>query len=223
MKGCKQLRQKQPTETEDVKRQPPTAAVTTLQTRRTYMSRTKRITLAISAGALALGAGLGVTGMASAATTPTPAPSSSSASAEATPGTDAGRGMRHGPGRGGQHGAAQAAGLAAKLGVDEARVTEALQAYRAANKPTTPPAEGTKPDSATRDAALAQSLAASLGIEESKVTAALAELRTEAQTERAAALKTKLDKAVTDGTLTQAEADAVSKAVEKGVIGGGGH
>ena len=222
MKGCKQLRQKQPTETENVKRQQPTAAVTTLQTKRTYMSRTKRITLAISAGALALGAGLGVTGMASAATTPPPAPSSS-ASAEATPGTDAGQGMRHGPGRGGQHGAAQAAGLAAKLGVDEARVTEALQAYRAANKPTTPPAEGTKPDSATRDAALAQSLAASLGIEESKVTAALAELRTEAQTERAAALKTKLDKAVTDGALTQAEADAVSKAVEKGVIGGGGH
>ena len=30
-------------------------------------------------------------------------------------------------------------------------------------------------------------------------------------------------KPVKDGTLTQAEADAVMKAVEKGVIGGGGH
>ncbi len=62
----------------------------------------------------------------------------------------------------------------------------------------------------------------SLGIDESKVTAALEELRTEEQSERAAALKTRLDKAVADGTLTQAEADAVTKAVEKGVIGGGG-
>jgi hypothetical protein len=130
--------------------------------------------------------------------------------------------MRGGHGKGGERGAAQAAELAAKLGVDEAKVTEALQAFREANKPTTPPAEGTKPDRATQDAALAKSLAESLGIEESKVTAALEELRTAAQTERAAALKTRLDAAVTDGTLTQAEADAVAKAVEKGVIGGGG-
>ena len=33
-------------------------------------------------------------------------------------------------------------------------------------------------------------------------------------------LKSKLDAAVGDGTLTQAEADAVTKAIEKGVIGG---
>ncbi|RAX47539.1 hypothetical protein DQ354_00740 [Arthrobacter sp. AQ5-06] len=39
---------------------------------------------------------------------------------------------------------------------------------------------------------------------------------------RAAALKTRLDQAVTDGKLTQAEADAVTKAVQNGVIGGGG-
>jgi hypothetical protein len=72
------------------------------------------------------------------------------------------------------------------------------------------------------DAAMAKSLAESLGVEESKVTAALDEIRTADQAERAAALKTRLDKAVSDGTLTQAEADAVTKAVEKGVIGGGG-
>jgi hypothetical protein len=131
--------------------------------------------------------------------------------------------MRGGHGRGGDRGGAQASELAAKLGVEEAKVTEALKAFRDANKPTTPPADGTKPDRAARDAALAKSLASSLGIEESKVTAALEELRTAAQADRAAALKTKLDKAVTDGTLTQAEADAVTKAVEKGVIGGGGH
>jgi hypothetical protein len=73
-----------------------------------------------------------------------------------------------------------------------------------------------------RDAALAASLAEALGIEESRVTAALEELRSEKQAEKAAALKTRLDQAVTDGKLTRAEADAVTKAVESGVIGGGG-
>ena len=43
-----------------------------------------------------------------------------------------------------------------------------------------------------------------------------------AQAEKAAALQTRLDQAVTDGKLTQAEADAVTKAVQNGVIGGGG-
>ncbi|MCU1539821.1 MAG: hypothetical protein JWM01_768, partial [Arthrobacter sp.] len=106
------------------------------------MSSTKRITLGISAAALALGAVLGVTGMASAATTPTPTPSTS-ASADATPGTNDGQGMRGGHGRGGERGGAQTSELAAKLGVDEAKVTEALKAFREANKPTTPPADGT--------------------------------------------------------------------------------
>ena len=70
---------------------------------------------------------------------------------------------------------------------------------------------------------MAKSLATALGVDESKVTAALTEIRAAGQAERAAALKTRLDTAVKDGTLTQTEADAVTKAVEKGVIGGGGH
>ena len=183
------------------------------------MSRTKRITLGLTAGALALGAGLGVTGMASAAETPTPSPSAS-ASAGTTAPAD-GQGMRGG--HNGDRGQL-AAELATKLGVDEVKVTEAIQAFREANKPTegTKPADGTKPDRAVRDAALAKALAESLGVEESKVTAALEEIRTAEQAERAAALKTRLDTAVTDGKLTQAEADAVAKAVEQGVIGGGG-
>ena len=106
-------------------------------------------------------------------------------------------------------------------------MTEAIQAFREANKPARHPAEGTategtKPDRSAPDAALAKSLAESLGVEESKVTAALEEIRAAGQAERAAALKTRLDQAVTDGKLTQAEADAVTKAVESGVIGGGG-
>ncbi|MFF2345361.1 hypothetical protein [Pseudarthrobacter sp. NPDC058119] len=183
------------------------------------MTRTKKMTLGLSAAALALGAGIGVAGMASATTTaPTPTPSASS-SASADDGTSTGHG---GMGRHGGKGMEQASALAAKLGVDEAKVTDALKAFREANKPTTPPADGQKPDPAAREAALAKSLAASLGIDEAKVTAALQEIRSEEQSEHAAELKTRLDKAVTDGKLTQAEADAVTKAVQNGVIGGGG-
>ncbi|MFJ6358419.1 hypothetical protein [Pseudarthrobacter oxydans] len=185
------------------------------------MSRTKKMTLGLSAAALALGAGIGVAGMASATTTPTPTPSAS-ASADGSTSTMPGGMGKHG-GRGGERGIAQASALAEKLGVEEAKVTEALQAFRDANKPAGPPAEGEKPDAATREAALAKSLTESLGIEESKVTAALEELRSERQAEKAAGLKTRLDQAVADGKLTQAEADAVTKAVENGVIGGGGH
>jgi hypothetical protein len=184
------------------------------------MLSTKRIALGVSAAAVALGAGFGFAGMASAATTPAPAPSSS-ASTEATPGTPDGQGRHAGHGRGGDRTGLQVSELATKLGVDEAKLKEALKTFRDANKPAAPPAEGTKPDHAAREAAIAKSLASSLGIEESKVTAALEELRTAAQANRAAGLKTKLDKAVADGTLSQAEADAVKKAVEKGVIGGG--
>ncbi|WP_024820959.1 Clp protease N-terminal domain-containing protein [Arthrobacter sp. 31Y] len=190
------------------------------------MSKTKRITLGVAAGALALGAGLGATGIATAATTPSPSATSSPGATSSTDtGTPADRGGKpggHGPGRDRGQIAAE---LATKLGVDEAKVTEALKAFREANKPTTPPAEGaegTKPDRTAQDAALAKSLAESLGVDEAKVTTALEEIRAAGQAERSAALKTKLDKAVTDGKLTQAEADAVTKAVEAGVIGGGG-
>ena len=96
--------------------------------------------LGLAAGALALGAGMGVTGMASAATT-TPTPSAS-ADGSATGGFG-----KHGGHRGDR--GQIAAELATKLGVEEAKVTEALQAFREANKPTTPPAEGTKPEAGT--------------------------------------------------------------------------
>lgn len=185
------------------------------------MARTKKITIGLAATALALGAGIGAAGVASATSTPTPAPSASS-----SPSSD-GKVGRGGPG--GFHGGfrgVDAAELAAKLGVDETKLTDALKAFRQANKPTgTPggnPAEGTRPDPAALQGELAKSLAATLGIDEAKVTAALEELRTAEQEERAAALKTRLDQAVTDGKLTQAEADAVTKAVQSGIIGGGG-
>ena len=125
-------------------------------------------------------------------------------------------GGRHG---GGFRDGAQVTELASKLGVSEDKVREALQAIREENRSTTPPADQTREQ---RDAALAKALAEKLNLDEAKVTQALAEIRAAKQAERAAALKERLDAAVADGTLTQAEADAVTKAVEQGVISGGG-
>ena len=68
---------------------------------------------------------------------PTPTPSSSA------PGNNFadGYGMRGGRrGHGGAEFGARATELAAKLGVDEAKVTDALKTFREANKPATPPA-----------------------------------------------------------------------------------
>ncbi|QOT19648.1 hypothetical protein [Paenarthrobacter sp. YJN-5] len=169
------------------------------------MSRRKNITLAASATALALALGIGATTMASATTTPTPSPSNVAGDA-----TD-GHQDRGGHGKGGDR---IAADLAAKLGVDQAKVADALKSFRDARKA----------DRSSKEAALAKSLADSLGIDEAKVTAAINELRSNQQKpDRGEVLKSRLDKAVAAGTLTQAEADAVTKAVEKGVLGGGKH
>jgi hypothetical protein len=182
----------------------------------------KKTALAVATGVLALGTGIGIAGIASADPTPTPSPSAS-ASGTPSPGNGANGDGRHGHGfRDGE----LAAELASKLGVSQDKVAEALRAFWEENRPTAKPDDKTTPpDPAERDAALAKALASKLGVDEAKVTAALTEIRTARQAEHAAALKTRLDKAVADGTLTQAEADAVTKAVEKGVInpGGPGH
>ncbi|MDR6507377.1 DNA-binding MarR family transcriptional regulator [Arthrobacter oryzae] len=148
------------------------------------MASRKKIGLGLGAAALVLGTGIGVSGIASAATTPTPPPSAS-----ASPDSGHGHDRGHKGGRIGHEGGVRASELAAKLGVDEAKVTDALKSFREANKPSGRPAKGTKPDRAAMEAALAKSLAESLGVDEAKVTAALEELRNEAQSERAAALK----------------------------------
>ena len=80
----------------------------------------------------------------------------------------------------------------------------------------------TRPDRATRDTALAKALATELKVDEAKVTAALEEIRAEHEAEHKAALQSRLDEAVKAGKLTDAEADAVVKAAEAGVIGYGG-
>jgi ABC-type amino acid transport substrate-binding protein len=180
----------------------------------------KKTAVAVAAAVLSLGAaGVGIAGVASADPTPTPSPSAS-ASGTPTPGTGAAPDGRHGHGfRDGEF----ASELASKLGVSQDKVEAALQAFWEENRPTAKPSDQTTPpDPAARDAALAKALAAKLGVDEAKVTKALDEIRTARQAERAAALKTRLDKAVADGTLTQAEADAVTKAVQQGVINPGG-
>lgn len=171
----------------------------------------KKTALAVAAGVIALGAGVGIAGVASADPTPNP-----TATASGTPSADTDRDGRRG---GGFRDGAQVTELASLLGVSEDKVREALEAIRDERRANPPSTDQTREQ---RDAALATSLAELLGVDEAKVTTALTELRTARQAERAAALKTKLDAAVASGTLTQAEADAVTKAVEQGVISGGG-
>jgi predicted flavoprotein YhiN len=78
---------------------------------------------------------------------------------------------------------------------------------------------------AQAQADLAAKLAKELGVDQAKVQAALEKIQSEqqaqAKADRLAALKQRLDQAVTDGKLTRAEADAIYKAAENGVIPGG--
>jgi hypothetical protein len=185
---------------------------------------TKVVVASAAAGALALAVGVGLAGLASADPTTTPSPNPS-ASAPADPGRGGGPGGHRG-GRG-FGGADLAEQLAERLDVTEAQVTRALQEIRDADRPAKsstapsadPSAAPTRPDPTAREAALAKALAEKLGVDETKVTKAFAEIRAAREADRAAELRTKLDAAVADGTLTRAEADAVTKAVEKGVIG----
>lgn len=197
----------------------------------------KRVAGLILTGVAAAGLGLGAAGVAFADPSATP---SASPTTQATAGTSSGTGQDN-PGRGHHRGERQgelAKQLAAKLGVDETKVTEALQSLRTeqraqarAQRDQAPqgtqgdqgsPGTGQKPDRTARDAELAKGLAQKLGVDEAKVTQALSDIRTAHQAEHKAAFSTRLDQAVTDGKITRAEADAVLKAAEAGVIGMGG-
>jgi Spy/CpxP family protein refolding chaperone len=169
--------------------------------------------IAIASGMLALGAGIGVANLAPADTTPTPSPTSTPSG---TPAPETGRGWP-GPGRGSQDGGL-AGELADKLGVAEAKVVDALRTIKEENRPSGRPDPMTKPDLAEREAAPARALSSKLGIDEAKIKSALDEIQAAHQSEREAALKSRLDAAVQSGTLTPAEADAVQKAVDQGVI-----
>lgn len=182
------------------------------------MSNGKKTTLGASAAAVALGLSLGATGMASAATT-TPTPSASSATAETPANATRGEGMKEGRGgHGPRGGGVDAAELASKLGVEESAVSDALQTARDAAMADT----GERPDREAMEASRVTSLAEALGLDETTVRTALDELSAEKQVERSAAVQERLNTAVADGSLTQAEADGAAKAVELGILGGGG-
>ena len=180
------------------------------------MVQAKR-TAATVTGAVALAVALGVAGLAAAAPTTSPGPSATSGPSAALtepPGKRTGGADKHG-GLNGRAGA-----LAEKLDLDRATVAEALREYRKANKRAAGSKQGsTRP---ARDTALAKALAAKLGVPESDVTKAVAEIRAERRAARGAArdqrLSDRLAEAVTAGTLTQAEADAVKKAADAGIV-----
>lgn len=178
----------------------------------------RRTALGATVGVVVVGAAAGVAGFASAAPTPAPSAPTSGASAPAQPGPGGKDGRGHGPRDGGQ----LASELATKLGLDQTKVADALKAVRDANRPTTKPTPGatptTRPDPAAHDAELAKALAPKLGVDEAKIKTALDEIRAAHEADRAKALDDKLAAAVKAGTLTQAEADAVKKAVDQGVI-----
>jgi hypothetical protein len=177
------------------------------------MKRTARALAATVTGGLALGIGLGLAGLASAEpATPTSPIPSPSASAPATSGDKGRGGFDRGDGVG-----RIASRLAEKLDVDKARVQSALREHRKAHRATTRPAPGTG-RLVRDDAALAKALAEKLNVAESDVTQALAEIRAERQTARDQRIEDRLAEAVTAGTLTQAEADAVKKAVDAGIV-----
>lgn len=191
------------------------------------------------AGVAAAAIGLGVSAAAR-ADTPTPTPTSTTSSTPSTPTSPSApsTGQGHGWGQGGRHllgglgglgrgalGKQALSGLATKLGVDEAKLKDALVAVRAELRADRQAAQGgsatgdaAKPDRSARQDELASKLAAKLGISADKVKTAFAELRSAARTERETAFANRLDQAVKDGTLTRAEADAVRKAAQAGVI-----
>jgi hypothetical protein len=190
---------------------------------------------AVGAAALAIGFGISSAAQADDAT-PAPSPTTQSGP-NGSNGNGDGNGNGRGWGAGGKHGmggmgafGGDLSELASKLGVDEAQLRDAMAAVRDDLKDELKGLRGAAKDDpnvdrqAFRDQMqqkLADALAAELGIDSSKVRSALEDLEAAREAERDQALTDRLDQAVKDGKLTQAEADAVKKAVDAGVIGGG--
>jgi hypothetical protein len=108
----------------------------------------------------------------------------------------------------------------------------AVPAVALAQDPTPSPSATSSPSTSDRDEKRAQrrddlagALATELGISREKVAAALdkvlGQMDEQAKAERLTQLKARLATAVAEGRLTQAQADAVLKAAEEGVLPGG--
>ncbi|GAB3750651.1 hypothetical protein [Microlunatus parietis] len=179
------------------------------------------VAAAIAGSALAVTGIVAGTGVAAAEPTPTP---SAGPSASGTPSADPRKAPddRTGPVRHtGPGGVFAAPELAEKLGLDEALVDEALRAAFQELRPDRDADPDDRPSREERQQQLTKLLAEKLGVEQAAVEKALTELREAARADGIAALKERLAEAVEAGTLTQAEADAVVKAAEAGVIPAG--
>ena len=184
----------------------------------------KSLKIAAAGGVAAVAAGIGASAAMADSTPTSTGTATSSAPSTETPG----RGGPGGPGGPGGHhggpGGLDAAALATKLGLTEAKVTAALEKVRAAQKPSAPPAQGATPTDTERQArekARVTALAKELGVSEAKVQAALDAIRADREADRKAELSTRLDTAVKAGTLTAADKASVLKAFDAGVLGGG--
>lgn len=193
----------------------------------------KKALTGISAAALAAGLGLGIGQLASADDpTPTPSPTATASAQVTDPANNSPkRNDDWGPRHDNRGVGTNLADLAEKLGVDTddlaKAMDDAMETVRdGMERPNTPQDDETR---AEHQAAVAKAVADELGLEENTVLAAMQELESERQATRAAAEKAVLDQAVDDGTLTQAEADAVQKAADEGIVTvrgqgmGGGH
>ncbi|GAB3448574.1 hypothetical protein GCM10027517_33770 [Phycicoccus ginsengisoli] len=182
----------------------------------------RSVTVAAVGAVVAVAAGIGAN-QAFASATPTPT-TGTAATAPAAPRPD---GDGDGRGPGGHHGrpgmGMDTAALAKALGVSEAKLSAALRSAREATRPSTPPAQGTRPsdaDRAAREKAMAAALAKALGVSEAKVQAALGSVRAQREAEHRSELVTRLDAAVKAGTLSAADKASVLKAFDAGVLGG---
>ncbi|NNM46012.1 phage protease [Knoellia koreensis] len=197
------------------------------------MSISKPVKIAAVGGVVALATGIGASQALAAGSTPSPS-ATSSASPSTAPEQSGGSattdqegrspGGPGGPGRGGHGRGMDAAALASALGLSESKVQTALDSVREQLKPSSPPAQGTKPteaDRAAHEKAEVAALAKALGVSEAKVQAALDKVQAAQKTERRTDLSTRLDTAVKDGKLSAADKESVLKAFDAGVLGGG--
>ena len=180
----------------------------------------KSVAIGLSAAVLTAGIGLGVSQIANAdQSTPTPTPSAS-ASASSSPGSHhKGDAKGHGPRA---RGSEDLSTLASKLGVDETKLKEAMSAARKEVGDSDRTSRPTKAERTAQREAYVKALAKELGVDADKVTTALKEIAQEQREARQGEEKERLAKAVTDGTLSQAEADAVQKALDEGIVRLGG-
>lgn len=179
----------------------------------------KKLIAGAAGVALLTGVGLSVPMLAQAESATNSTKAAPAAGGTATASTDRHRG--HGNGRGDR--GIDASALAAKLGLTETTVSDAIAAIRdgqdGANRPSADATqEGKDAARQARQAAFITALAAELNVDEASVSTAVEEIKAEHEATEAAEHTAVLEQAVTDGTLTQVEADAVQKASDAGIV-----